>query len=117
MPDRSTYTSDEVESCRDNCDALLAAWGANDIEDSTLESLVFGQAVVVIDGHVVAVEDIEGTDGLLARVARLLRSPETTKMLRDSRDAEAIYAVLTLPPPGTSGWARMRMTSSSTLLG
>lgn len=30
-----------------------------------------GQAVVVIDNHVVAVEDIEGTDGLLARVARL----------------------------------------------
>ena len=30
-----------------------------------------GQAVVVIDGHVVAVEDIEGTDGILARVARL----------------------------------------------
>ena len=25
----------------------------------------------MIDGHVVAVEDIEGTDGLLARVARL----------------------------------------------
>lgn len=30
-----------------------------------------GQAAVVIDGHVVAVEDIEGTDGLLARVAQL----------------------------------------------
>ncbi len=30
-----------------------------------------GQAAVVIDGHVVAVEDIEGTDGLLARVAAL----------------------------------------------
>ncbi|TKW78477.1 MAG: LpxI family protein [Bradyrhizobium icense] len=30
-----------------------------------------GQAAVVIDGHVVAVEDIEGTDGLLTRVARL----------------------------------------------
>jgi DUF1009 family protein len=30
-----------------------------------------GQAAVVIDGHVVAVEDIEGTDGLLSRVARL----------------------------------------------
>ena len=30
-----------------------------------------GQAVVVIDGHVVAVEDIEGTDALLVRVARL----------------------------------------------
>src|SRR5258708_7733557 len=30
-----------------------------------------GQATVVIDGHVIGVEDIEGTDGLLARVARL----------------------------------------------
>jgi DUF1009 family protein len=30
-----------------------------------------GQAAVVIDRHVVGVEDIEGTDGLLARVARL----------------------------------------------
>src|ERR1700759_808847 len=30
-----------------------------------------GQAVVVIDGHVVGVEDIEGTDGLLARIAYL----------------------------------------------
>jgi UDP-2,3-diacylglucosamine hydrolase len=30
-----------------------------------------GQAVVVIDGHVVGVEDIEGTDGLLGRIARL----------------------------------------------
>jgi DUF1009 family protein len=30
-----------------------------------------GQATIVIDGHVVAVEDIEGTDALLARVARL----------------------------------------------
>jgi DUF1009 family protein len=30
-----------------------------------------GQAAIVIDSHVVGVEDIEGTDGLLARVARL----------------------------------------------
>ena len=30
-----------------------------------------GQAAVVIDGHVVAIEDIEGTDALLSRVARL----------------------------------------------
>ena len=30
-----------------------------------------GQAAVVIDGHVVGVEDIEGTDGLLARIERL----------------------------------------------
>ncbi|RTL54540.1 MAG: LpxI family protein [Bradyrhizobiaceae bacterium] len=33
-----------------------------------------GQAAVVIDGHVVATEDIEGTDGLLARVRRLRES-------------------------------------------
>lgn len=41
-----------------------------------------------------------GADHLkaLARIARLLREPATTKMLRDSRDAAAIYAVLTMPP-------------------
>ena len=38
-----------------------------------------------------------GADHLkaLARVARLMRAPDTAKMLRESRDAEAIYAVLT----------------------
>jgi UDP-2,3-diacylglucosamine hydrolase len=30
-----------------------------------------GQAAVVIDGHVVGIEDIEGTDGLLVRIAGL----------------------------------------------
>ena len=30
-----------------------------------------GQAAIVIDGHVLGVEDIEGTDGLLMRVSRL----------------------------------------------
>jgi len=30
-----------------------------------------GQATIVIDGHVLGIEDIEGTDGLLARIARL----------------------------------------------
>jgi nitrogen PTS system EIIA component len=41
-----------------------------------------------------------GADHLkaLARVARLLRDPEVARKLRDSRDAEAIYAVLTLEP-------------------
>jgi UDP-2,3-diacylglucosamine hydrolase len=38
---------------------------------SALSPFDIGQAVVVIDGHVVAVEDIEGTDALLARIARL----------------------------------------------
>ncbi len=41
-----------------------------------------------------------GADHLkaLARVARLLRDPEIARKLRDSRDAEALYAVLTMTP-------------------
>ena len=41
-----------------------------------------------------------GADHLkaLARVARLLRDPEVARKLRDSRDAEALYAVLAMPP-------------------
>jgi nitrogen PTS system EIIA component len=41
-----------------------------------------------------------GADHLkaLARVARLLRDPDVARKLRDSRDAEALYAVLALPP-------------------
>jgi PTS system nitrogen regulatory IIA component len=40
-----------------------------------------------------------GADHLkaLARVARLLRDPEVARKLRSSSDAEALYAVLTLP--------------------
>jgi PTS system nitrogen regulatory IIA component len=40
-----------------------------------------------------------GADHLkaLARVARLLRDPEVARKLRASSDADAIYAVLTLP--------------------
>jgi PTS system nitrogen regulatory IIA component len=42
-----------------------------------------------------------GADHLkaLARVARMLREPEITRMLRDSQDREALYAVLAMPPP------------------
>jgi nitrogen PTS system EIIA component len=41
-----------------------------------------------------------GADHLkaLARIARLLRDSDVTRKLRDSRDAEAIYAVLAMPP-------------------
>jgi UDP-2,3-diacylglucosamine hydrolase len=38
---------------------------------AALSPFDIGQAVIVIDGHVVGVEDIEGTDGLLGRIARL----------------------------------------------
>ncbi len=41
-----------------------------------------------------------GADHLkaLARVARLLRDPETVARLRESRDADAVYAVFAMPP-------------------
>jgi nitrogen PTS system EIIA component len=41
-----------------------------------------------------------GADHLkaLARVARLLRDSEIARKLRQSRDAEALYAVLAMPP-------------------
>jgi len=55
VPDGSA-SADIARGCE-----VLGALGPFDI----------GQAAIVIDGHVVAVEDIEGTDGLLARVARL----------------------------------------------
>ncbi len=44
-----------------------------------------------------------GADHLqaLARVARLLRDEETVMKLRESRDAEAIFAVLAMPVPGS----------------
>jgi PTS system nitrogen regulatory IIA component len=40
-----------------------------------------------------------GADHLkaLARIARLLREPDTTRKLRDLDNAEAIYTILTLP--------------------
>jgi PTS system nitrogen regulatory IIA component len=40
-----------------------------------------------------------GADHLkaLARVARLLRDQETARKLRESRDADAVYAVLAMP--------------------
>ncbi|MCF2523783.1 UDP-2,3-diacylglucosamine diphosphatase LpxI [Bradyrhizobium sp. G127] len=90
MPEGSiTRLTPDVDALSDiakGCD-LMRAIGPFDI----------GQAVVVIDGHVVAVEDIEGTDGLLARVARLrqekrirarsgrgvlVKMPKTTQDLR-----------------------------------
>src|SRR5918996_931780 len=40
-----------------------------------------------------------GADHLkaLARIARLLRDPEVARKLRDSRDVDALYAVLAMP--------------------
>jgi len=56
-----------------------------------------GQAVDLV--FLLLAPEGAGADHLkaLARVARLLRDPEVARKLRDSRDADALYAVLTLP--------------------
>jgi PTS system nitrogen regulatory IIA component len=45
-----------------------------------------------------------GADHLkaLARVARLLRDPEVTRKLRESGDADAIFAALAMPPASSA---------------
>jgi nitrogen PTS system EIIA component len=45
-----------------------------------------------------------GADHLkaLARVARLLRDPDNARKLRESRDADALYAVLAMPPASSA---------------
>jgi PTS system nitrogen regulatory IIA component len=56
-----------------------------------------GQAVDLI--FLLLAPEHAGADHLkaLARVARLLRDPDVARKLRDSRDAEALYAVLAIP--------------------
>ena len=56
-----------------------------------------GQAVDLV--FLLLAPEGAGADHLkaLARVARLLRDPDVARKLRDSRDAEALYAVLAMP--------------------
>ena len=56
-----------------------------------------GQAVDLI--FLLLAPEGAGADHLkaLARAARLLRDPEVARKLRESRDADALYAVLALP--------------------
>src|SRR5436853_7438785 len=56
-----------------------------------------GQAVDLI--FLLLAPETAGADHLkaLARVARLLREAEVARKLRDSHDAEALYAVLAMP--------------------
>lgn len=96
---------------------VLAALGPFDI----------GQAAVVIDGHVVAVEDIEGTDGLLARVARLrgegrIRAKAGRGVLvkMPKRDQDLRYDLPTVGPRTVEGVAKaglagMAVTAGNTI--
>ena len=98
--------------------AVLRALGPFDI----------GQAVVVIDGHVVAVEDIEGTDGLLARVARLreqgrIRAPvgrgvlvKTPKSGQDLRFDLPTIGPRTIEGVSAAGLAGIAVAAGSTLI-
>ena len=78
------------------------------------------QAAVVIDGHEVAVEDIEGTDALLARVARLrteeriraragrgvlVKAPKETQDLRFDLPATGLRTVEGVAKAGLAGMA------------
>ena len=74
----------------------------------------------MIDGHVVAVEDIEGTDALLARVARLrteerirarvgrgvlVKAPKETQDLRFDLPATGLRTVEGVAKAGLAGMA------------
>ncbi|MCB1413135.1 MAG: UDP-2,3-diacylglucosamine diphosphatase LpxI [Xanthobacteraceae bacterium] len=87
---------------------------------AALSPFDIGQAAVVIDGHVVAVEDIEGTDALLARVARLrteerirarvgrgvlVKAPKETQDLRFDLPATGLRTVEGVAKAGLAGMA------------
>jgi len=82
------------------------------------------QAVIVIDGHVVGVEDIEGTDGWLARVAHLraegrirakaargvlVKAPKSTQDLR--------FDLPTIGPRTIEGAAKARLAGVAIVAG
>jgi DUF1009 family protein len=81
-----------------------------------------GQAAIVIDGHVVAVEDIEGTDGLLKRIAQLrgsgrlraprgrgvlVKAPKRTQDLRFDLPTVGVTTVDNVAAAGLRGLAVM----------
>lgn len=87
---------------------------------AALSPFDIGQAAVVIDGHVVAVEDIEGTDALLARVTRLrsegrirarpgrgvlVKAPKETQDLRFDLPTTGLRTVEGVAKAGLSGMA------------
>ncbi|MBV8925718.1 MAG: UDP-2,3-diacylglucosamine diphosphatase LpxI [Bradyrhizobium sp.] len=83
-----------------------------------------GQAVVVIDGHVVGIEDIEGTDGLLARIARLreqgrIRSPAGRGVLVKAPKAgqDLRYDLPTVGPKTLEGAASAKLAGIAVAAG
>ena len=83
-----------------------------------------GQAVVVIDRHVVAVEDIEGTDGLLARIAglreaRRIRAKESRGILvkAPKRGQDLRFDLPTIGPRTVEGAAKAKLAGIAVVAG
>jgi DUF1009 family protein len=111
-----TRTAPDADASADIAIAreVLAALGPFDI----------GQAVVVIDRHVVAVEDIEGTDGLLARIVRLrearrIRAGETRGVLvkAPKRGQDLRFDLPTIGPRTIEGVANARLAGIAVVAG
>jgi DUF1009 family protein len=91
---------------------------------AALSPFDIGQAVVVIDGHVVAVEDIEGTDGLLARVAGLreqgrIRAASRRGVLvkAPKRDQDLRFDLPTVGPRTVAGAAKAGLAGIAVVAG
>jgi len=83
-----------------------------------------GQAVVVIDRHVVGVEDIEGTDGLLARIASLrqarrIRAHDGRGVLvkAPKRGQDLRFDLPTIGPRTVEGAARAKLAGIAVVAG
>ena len=68
----------------------------------------FGQAVVVAEGAVVAVEAMEGTDAMIARAGTLAGRGVVVKMMR--RDQDLRYDLPTVGPDTIEGMRRAGLT-------
>jgi UDP-2,3-diacylglucosamine hydrolase len=83
-----------------------------------------GQAVVVIDRHVVGLEDIEGTDGLLARIASLrqqgrIRAKEGRGVLvkAPKRGQDLRFDLPTIGPRTVEGAAKAKLAGIAVIAG
>ncbi|WP_024518753.1 UDP-2,3-diacylglucosamine diphosphatase LpxI [Bradyrhizobium sp. Tv2a-2] len=91
---------------------------------TALSPFDIGQAVVVIDRHVVGVEDIEGTDGLLARIASLrqqgrIRAREGRGVLvkAPKRGQDLRFDLPTIGPRTVEGVAKAKLAGIAVVAG
>jgi UDP-2,3-diacylglucosamine hydrolase len=83
-----------------------------------------GQAAIVIDSHVVAVEDIEGTDGLLARVAQLRKEgrirarPARGVLVKAPKNGQDLrFDLPTIGPKTVEGAAKAQLAGVASVAG